>query len=120
MLDNVASDGVKLASTGAQFLIGLGGVAAGIALAASDISFGLVDSLVAALGIENDLLASGIALLGTAALFAVTIMLKGMVSSAILKGLFTFLAIMLGTYLVIKVVKMFIGFVKTGKTPEGA
>lgn len=119
MMDDVAKDGVTLASAGAQVLVGLGGVAAGIALAASDISFGLADQLLGSLGIENPLLTTGIMILSVAAMFALALWVKGMVSSFILKGVFTFLAIMLGVYLVIKVVKIFITLIKTGEVPEG-
>jgi hypothetical protein len=92
----------------------MGGVVAGIALATSDISFGLFDSLLGAIGIDNPFIQSAVTILGVAVMFALAMWVKGMVSSAVLKAVFGFLGLMIGTYLVIKVIKMFISLITTG------
>lgn len=117
-LDNVAQDGVALASTGVKLLVGIGGIGAGIALAASDMSFGLLDNLIAQFGIENAFFQKAISLLGVGALFALGLMLRNVVSSNILKALFGFVVIMLGTYLLVKMVGMFITLLTTGNVEE--
>lgn len=114
MLDNIASDGANLAKAGAGLLIGLGGVGAGIALASTDISLGIADDILGAIGIDNVYLNLGVQIIGAVALFAVSMWAKGLVSNAILKAVFTFLGIMIASYLVIKIVRIVVNLVSTG------
>jgi hypothetical protein len=118
LLDNIASDGMNLAKAGAGLLVGLGGVVAGIALASTDISFGLVDEILGSLGVNNTYLAMAIQIIGVVGLFAVSMWARGLVSNVILKAVFAFLGVMLGTYLVVKVVRMVVGLIQTGQIAE--
>jgi hypothetical protein len=115
MLDNIASDGISLAKAGAGLLVGLGGVAAGIALASTDVSFGLIDEVLNSLGISNTYLSMAVQIIGVVGLFALAMWAKGLVSNPILKMAFVFLGVMLATYLVVKIVRIIVNLIQTGQ-----
>jgi hypothetical protein len=110
--DTVIDDSKKVAHKGITVLVGLGGVVAGIGLAMSDIGLDLVDKLMELVSIESDLIANALILLIGIIVLVVVLSLRTMVSSTILVQLFTFLAVMCATYLVIKVIALVIGFFK--------
>ena len=110
--DSVVDDSKKVAHKGIGVLVGLGGIVAGIGLAMSDIGLGLVDQLMDLVKIESDLIANALVLLIGIIILVVVLSLKAMVSSAILNYLFTFLAVMVATYLIVKVITLVMDFLK--------
>jgi len=112
--DTIVDDGKKVAHKGITVLVGLGGVIAGIGLAMSDIGMGLVDKLMGLVAIKSELIANALILLIGIIILVVVLSLKSMVSSTILTQLFTFFAVMIATYLIIKVISLAVKFFKGG------
>ena len=110
--DAVVDDGKAVANKGVQVLVGLGGIVAGIGLAMTDIGADLADKLMELVDIKSDLVANAIILLIGIIILVTIVSIKGMVSSAMLKQLFTFFAIMMATYLIVKVISIVVGFFK--------
>ena len=110
--DTVVDDGKAVANKGVSVLVGVGGVAAGIGLAMTDIGADLADKLMDLIDIDSDLIANAIILLLGIMVLVLVVSLKGIVSSMLLKQLFMFFAVMMATYLIVKVIAIVIGFFK--------
>lgn len=118
IVGDVAGDGKSLGKKAGGLLVGLGGIAAGIALGFQDLSFGMFDDISDQFGLDSAYLDMGIEILGAIMILIIAFSFKASVSGPILNMLFGFICIMLGTYLIIKAIRLLISFIKTGR-PEG-
>lgn len=79
-----------------------------------------MDDLLKQIGLENELLSQGLTFLFGAGMMVLVLSFRGVVSNGLVKGIFLFLAIVLGTFLLIKGIRFVIGFVRGDTAGEAA
>ena len=111
----VVKDGQKLASHTAKGFAVVGGVVAGIGMGIADMKFDLVGELLSAIGFENDFLAKALTILLGIVIVGGFVTASGIVSNSLVKGILTFMAVAVGTWLLVFVIRTIVGIFKGNK-----
>ncbi|OGL47428.1 MAG: hypothetical protein A2161_09150 [Candidatus Schekmanbacteria bacterium RBG_13_48_7] len=118
-IDNLVKDGKTVASKGATLLVTVGGISAGLGLVTADIKMGLLDDLLASIGIDNNNVKQAVAIVGGLLLMGLVLSLRTMVSNIVLKMIFLFILVLLGTYLLVKVIRIVLKLFGLDKVIKG-
>lgn len=112
-IDAIAKDGQRAGSKAVGVLVALGGAAAGAALGFSDVGQEVLGNFFEKLGLPaSEIISVAAMLLGAGILLGIVLSFRGAIKSKIGKFVLTFLSIMMGVFILVRVLRLIVDIVR--------